>query len=204
MNRKRIISLYNSIAKAYDGAIGTSEHIDEFAKHIKPKSRIIDIGCGPGNNAVYLSNLGHDVTGVDLSDEMLKLAKAKNSNANFIKQDIEKLDFPQNSFDCAVARNSLCCISKNKVPKCLMDIHKIINKDGFLFLGMAEGVSGEISFPETFDPKLLTDLNVVSQKEIEGLLQDAGFTVMKKYKEPDEEWPGINKFFAIAKVVKSR
>ena len=41
----------------------------------KDKMRILDIGCGPGFFTINLSKLGHDVTGIDISREMVMVAK---------------------------------------------------------------------------------------------------------------------------------
>lgn len=44
-------------------------------KHLNPVSKVADIGCGPGHYSTWLLNSGHSVYLVDLSDELLKLAK---------------------------------------------------------------------------------------------------------------------------------
>lgn len=37
---------------------------------------VLDVGTGPGDIAIYLAEIGHDVTGVDFSEDMLRRAKA--------------------------------------------------------------------------------------------------------------------------------
>ena len=65
---------------------------DFFRKH--HCRSVIDIGCGTGNYALRLSKLGYQVTGVDVSPTMLKIAKAKDKEAKirFIRGDIKKLE----------------------------------------------------------------------------------------------------------------
>src|SRR5262249_27861136 len=41
------------------------------------RGSLLDIGCGTGSLSVVLAGLGYDVTGIDLSPEMISLAKAK-------------------------------------------------------------------------------------------------------------------------------
>ncbi|MFH1714394.1 MAG: class I SAM-dependent methyltransferase [Candidatus Nealsonbacteria bacterium] len=49
-----------------------------FNKYVKKKSlSILDLGCGTGSHALILAKQGNKVTGVDLSDRMIKLAKEK-------------------------------------------------------------------------------------------------------------------------------
>jgi len=51
----------------------------------KTAKKILDIGCGTGTHASYMSKLGYYVTGIDLSPEMISHAIGKNiPNANFI------------------------------------------------------------------------------------------------------------------------
>ncbi len=41
------------------------------------KGKVLELGCGPGRNAIYLANEGFDVTAVDLSVEGINWAKRK-------------------------------------------------------------------------------------------------------------------------------
>ncbi|UYZ62415.1 class I SAM-dependent methyltransferase [Hymenobacter weizhouensis] len=43
--------------------------------HPKPTTRLLDLACGKGRHAVYLSERGYDVTGVDLSPRSIRLAQ---------------------------------------------------------------------------------------------------------------------------------
>jgi ubiquinone/menaquinone biosynthesis C-methylase UbiE len=67
--------------------------------------RILDIGCGTGRHAIELTQRGYQVTGIDLSDSMLKKAREKaskqNLSINFCQGDARKLPFTQ-EFDVAI------------------------------------------------------------------------------------------------------
>lgn len=71
--------------------------------------RVLDIGCGPGFFAVILTELGYDVTAMDLSEEML--AEARDNAAelaadiHFVRGNAEALDFRSGSFDVIISRN---------------------------------------------------------------------------------------------------
>lgn len=51
--------------------------IDALLAHLHPKptARLLDLACGKGRHAVYLSQRGYDVTGVDLSAESIAYAR---------------------------------------------------------------------------------------------------------------------------------
>lgn len=64
--------------------------------------KLLDVACGEGSFAVEMAKKGWNVTGIDLSQEMLRLAKhrAKQENipASFVQQDMRFIDY-SNEFD---------------------------------------------------------------------------------------------------------
>lgn len=76
-----------------------------------PAGRALDAACGTGRYAVRLAALGHDVTGVDQSPEMLARAAAKVPGARFETSSLDKLPFPDASFDVAV-----CALALTHLP----------------------------------------------------------------------------------------
>lgn len=72
--------------------------------------RILDVGCGAGFFELVLAPLGHDITGIDLTPEMIsearKLAASHHGGrAEFLVMDAEKPAFPDNWFDAVISRN---------------------------------------------------------------------------------------------------
>ncbi|HET7716256.1 MAG TPA: class I SAM-dependent methyltransferase [Bauldia sp.] len=67
-----------------------------------PGRQVLEIGCGTGRVAIALALRGHSVLGVDLSEPMLKIARAKSrsltlppaAGIGFLHQDMLKLDLP--------------------------------------------------------------------------------------------------------------
>lgn len=51
--------------------------IDALLRHLHPQpgARLLDLACGKGRHAIYLSQQGHDVTGADLSPESIAAAQ---------------------------------------------------------------------------------------------------------------------------------
>ncbi|RLQ98154.1 class I SAM-dependent DNA methyltransferase [Falsibacillus albus] len=58
--------------------------------------RVLDLGCGTGELSIGLAEMGYDVTGVDLSEDMLMVAKDKAENSNvaisFYHQDMSEIE----------------------------------------------------------------------------------------------------------------
>ncbi|HEV7774429.1 MAG TPA: class I SAM-dependent methyltransferase [Conexibacter sp.] len=67
-----------------------------------PRGRALDAACGTGRHARRLVELGHDVTGVDLTPEMLERARAEVPQATFAEADLRALPFEDGAFDLAV------------------------------------------------------------------------------------------------------
>lgn len=84
---------YNLIYKDKD-YVGEAEYIHGLISKYNPGARsILDLGCGTGKHDLLLSEMGYEVTGIDLSEEMLAVAKAHPrpdtvSSLNFMQSDI--------------------------------------------------------------------------------------------------------------------
>lgn len=61
--------------------------------------KVLDVACGTGDMAVELLRQGCSVTGVDLSKEMMAIAKRKAPQAEYSLADVERLPFGDASFD---------------------------------------------------------------------------------------------------------
>ena len=91
-----------------------SDMADKWLKEIGTflpdgKLRILDVGCGAGFFSILLAKLGHEVTGIDLTPDMIihsrELAKEENVSCTFEVMDAENPDFPDGTFDVIVSRN---------------------------------------------------------------------------------------------------
>ncbi len=70
--------------------------------------RVLDVGTGTGFVARTLAEMGHEVTGVDVSEDMLEVARdlslRRGLNVEFLIGDAENLEFDDESFDAVVCR----------------------------------------------------------------------------------------------------
>ncbi len=63
------------------------------------QGNVLDVACGTGDMVVELMKHGCTVTGVDLSEEMMAIARKKAPGATYIAADAEHLPFPDETFD---------------------------------------------------------------------------------------------------------
>jgi len=102
--------LFENYGMKYDnevftqGTIGECDFIEKEINYNKT-ARILDIGCGTGRHSIELSKREYTITGVDLSESLLKRARAKASEQNlqivFQKHDARELPF-LHEFDLAI------------------------------------------------------------------------------------------------------
>ncbi len=119
--KQQIHDRWDARARTYDKSPGHGIHSDRekqawlnilaAAMDHKTGQRVLDVGTGTGALALLLAELGHDASGIDLSEQMLQKArnkaKEKGLNAVFRTGDAESPPFDPESFDAIVSRHLL-------------------------------------------------------------------------------------------------
>ena len=155
---------YSEFASVYDELM-TEIPYDSYAELIELAAggiagkKILDIGCGTGLLSVKLAKMGGDVTGVDLSPEMLGVAKeranALSAPVSFIEQSMQQLK-GFSDFDIAViAIDSLnYVIDREEVIQTLRNVYNSLAAGGVLLFDVHSLFKTDVIFmegPFTFD-----------------------------------------------------
>jgi len=101
-----------------------------------PKGKLVDIGCGPGYliNAIAKALPCLHIIGVDISEEMLKVARSKSSSLDLNKRveyrqgDIRELPFKDNTIDFVISTFSLHHWSDPS--EALQEIYRVLENKG--------------------------------------------------------------------------
>ncbi|QDP39176.1 class I SAM-dependent methyltransferase [Radiobacillus deserti] len=119
-----------------------------FINDVAPSDRynkLIDLGCGPGLYCEKLSEIGYDVTGVDISESSIEYAqnKAKQENLNITYKIESFLDLNESDkYDVALLIYYLYgSINSNGRKKLLERIFKSLKNGGILLLDVTSKVS---------------------------------------------------------------
>src|SRR4029079_4655343 len=81
--------------------------LNRFAESMKGKGLVADMGCGPGHVAKYLHLHGVEMCGIDISPEMIRIAKGMSPEIDFKVGDMLSLDIADGSFAGIVAFYSI-------------------------------------------------------------------------------------------------
>ncbi len=97
---------------------------------------VLEVGCGYGRDSAYLAGKGYNVTGVDASEEAIKLA-LKTRGTVFFLGDGDALEFPDRTFDAAWSSNFLHLFEKDKRDAILREMRRVLVKKGVLGFSVA-------------------------------------------------------------------
>lgn len=102
---------------------------------------ILDIGCGPGNITKYFLNKRPDfrIEGIDISPNMIELAKANNPTAGFKVMDCREIDKLQSKFDGIICGFCFPYLSEFDSSKLVKDCGNLLNEKGVLYISFVEG-----------------------------------------------------------------
>jgi ubiquinone/menaquinone biosynthesis C-methylase UbiE len=137
------------VAQNYDAA--TETYAERFAGELahKPFDRIMlqwlaaraakgpicDLGCGPGQVAVFLSKQGSEALGLDLSLQMVAHARRLHPGLRFDQVNTLAMQaIADNSLGGIAAFYSIIHLARETVPKALAEMQRVLRKDGELLL----------------------------------------------------------------------
>ena len=116
------------------------------------------------------------VTGVDFSEAQIELARKQVPQANFICQDMTKLDFPENSFDGICSYYAIIHIPREEHQSLLVNFHQMLKPNGFALLCL-----GAENLIDDIDENYLGTRMYWSHYDTDTylkMLKDCGFTLI--------------------------
>ncbi|MBM7773534.1 SAM-dependent methyltransferase [Actinokineospora baliensis] len=142
-----------------------------------------DIGCGPGHVTAYLKALGPDTFGIDLSAEMVALARRAHPDLKFDEGDMTALDLPDASLSGILALYSVIHTPPPRLPAVFAEFHRVLARGGHLLLGF---FACDDPVPQGFDHKVLLAYRW-SPDTLADLLRRAGLVeVARLLREPHD------------------
>ena len=178
---RRQAAAFDAIGERYDDAfphksgqiIATQWVIDR----LRPGARVLDLGCGTGvPTAGMLAESGIEVVGLDVSTEMLALARRNVPGGRFVAMDLMELDGSLGRFDAVCAFFSLLMVRREDIPRVLRRIRAVLNPGGAVAVGMVEGDCNYAPLPFLGQELLVT---AYPQADLEAALRAEGLHVLE-------------------------
>jgi ubiquinone/menaquinone biosynthesis C-methylase UbiE len=120
---------------------------------IKP-GRVLDIGCGRGENAILLAMNGCEVTGIDLAKEAISDAKAKAKErrvkVNFTVGNVLQMDrlFKESEFDIVIDSGLFHVMADEERLLFVQQLYRVLKEGGkYFMLCLSEKEPGEYELP---------------------------------------------------------
>lgn len=103
---------------------------------LKPDSRILEVGCGEGRNAIFLARLGFDVVATDIAvkgiEKARHLAEMNDCCPEFIKLDAHDPHSHLGGFDCVLLINVLQLLRSEMIPERMSHFQSIVLPGGVM------------------------------------------------------------------------
>lgn len=194
---KETIETYNVAAKSYQDKFMEmdlyNDTYDTFCHLIgKSNARILEIATGPGNVIRYIHRKcpNFKVFGIDLSPNMVELARQNNPQAEFAVMDCRDIYLIDKKFDGILCAFCLPYLSREETKKLLSDAALLLESGGILYISTMEGDYNKSRYETTsFSGSNRVFVYYHQADYITDCLREFGFEILdiqrKKYPESD-------------------
>lgn len=144
----------------------------------KENEKVLELGCSSGFLTKYLGK----VTAIDTSEDMLKIAQAKNPSAKCIYADMFKMPFKNHSFDKVVTMRVWNHLKEKDLRKAMKETKRVLKTKGYLIFDMEERSASRriasVFYKFLFRP---TGYKIYqySVPEIKKILNEEGFKIIE-------------------------
>ncbi|KAF3483041.1 uncharacterized protein GIQ15_02365 [Arthroderma uncinatum] len=217
-------TLFDYLGKRYEDAFADSPDLHEFLelaiRRLPSQSKVLDVGCGTGRPvADTLVSAGHEVCGIDVSQEMINIASAQVAG-KFMKADMRTYN-PDCLFDGVFVILSLFQITPGETYSMCFRFSEWLKPGGYVVIGVTPSTSlpaGQYTIDPTWDcarqmgkpwMDMYTNETFFSEDGWRKMLQCAGFEVESEVRysftpnDPDHKCPEIH-YLLLAKKVESQ
>ena len=198
--KKTVRDGYNAIADRYLAErTRDSEDVrllNELMERLPADAKVLDAGCGAGIPISQILAERFQVTGVDFSEAQVELAKKNVPNAQFLCEDMTKLDFPDNTFDGIASFYAIIHIPREEHQSLLVSFYRMLKPGGLALLCL-----GAEHLVDDVDENYLGTRMYWSHYDTAtylAMLKECGFAVIWSKHVTDATCEGAGHLFALA------
>jgi predicted TPR repeat methyltransferase len=143
-NYLKTIETYDSVAMNYENKFIDmdlyNDTYDLFCSLLAKESKVLDVGCGPGNISKYFLKIRPDlkITGIDLSPNMIQRAKINNPTAKFIVKDALQINQLEETYHGIVLGFCFPYLSKEDCGNLIRQASEKLEPNGLLYISTME------------------------------------------------------------------
>ncbi|GGM26761.1 class I SAM-dependent DNA methyltransferase [Micromonospora yangpuensis] len=182
---------------ASDGRGGADGRVGDGAGPAGGGPRVADIGCGPGRVTGFLRDAGLDVFGVDLSPQMVAVARREHPDLRFEVGTMTDLTLPDGSLAGIVAWYSIIHLPPDLLPGVFAGFHRVLAPGGHLLLAFKAG-DERVRLEQAYGHRVSYDVHRLPPERIAGQLRDAGFTVTTRVLREPQAYERTRQAFLLA------
>lgn len=159
-----------------------------FAESVASGTPVLDVGCGPGRTTAYLAEHGLSVTGLDLSPEMVRLARERHPDLTFEVGSMTDLPVADGTLGGLLAFYSLIHVPTAEVPQVLAEWRRALLPGAQVAIAFQVGDEvRQVREHDGHDVDL--DFHRRHPDQLAQLLAEAGFSIWATTVQPPTE-PG--------------
>jgi SAM-dependent methyltransferase len=189
----RIRDSYDSVATAYANSLWNELERKPLDRHLLRRFAeevgarpVVEVGCGPGQVARYLHDLGVTVSGTDLSPEMVRTAAALSPGLPFRVADMRALDVPDGSLAGIVAFYAIVHLTDDELVPTFREWRRALAPAGALLLAFHVGTA-TLHLDELLGRPVCLDFRLFPVAAVRLALEAAGLDVREtSEREPYE------------------
>jgi hypothetical protein len=181
----RVAHSYHSMRA---GKLASQEQLDEFISLVNPPAMVLDVGCGPGFDAKYLSEK-YTVSAIDISKRMTEIAQYENPDIDIKCADIVNADIGKNKYKGIWARGSLHHIPEEKLDNVFKKLYDALVDNGILYTIVREGSGEDMVDDNEGYGDIKRFYHFFSESELIKRGEDAGFKLIRTdHKKRSHKW----------------
>jgi SAM-dependent methyltransferase len=161
------------------GRLRWARRVEMLSNHLRSGMSVLELGCGSGYFTRELARCGADIVAVDVSPELLEIARADcpAANVRYEIQDACALSYPHDRFDSVVGSSVLHHLDINRA---LAEIYRVLKKSGSIYFTEPNMVNPQIAIQKNIPwiKRALGDSpdeTAFFRWPLRRLLKDAGF-----------------------------
>jgi SAM-dependent methyltransferase len=177
---------YEEVADDYAAQRDTTPnfpYLVRFVEALPPSAKVLDLGCGAGSVSELLSARGLDVTGIDISERQIELARRRVPKATFLVADMQGLQDGHFSIEGIVSFYAIFHVRREAHSQLFRVLRSFLRPGGMLLVTMGEaaweGIEDYLGAPMFWSH--------FGREENRAIIEAAGFEVILDEIDPSAD-----------------